>query len=198
MEHAQREAALRAGDLVVIELHGIDGPAAEFVVLRIGPEDRTQQDASATSLWVSFHMIHLHSVSLSRVLRGDLGYTLQNYYMRPKHTPKNKIVRDEERVRNYDLPNSEDPPDKRGCGKGKTRFWAYSRVVGKNPIESLQESLQWSKCYARWCCKVVEKSGAPERSRTSDLLVRSWRSQSGKLWLVLPLQIPITPISGLP
>ena len=74
MEHAQREAALRAGDLVVIELHGIDGPAAKFVVLRIRPEDRTQQDASATSLWVSFHMIPVWSVPLGRVLRGDLGH----------------------------------------------------------------------------------------------------------------------------
>jgi len=55
MEHAQREAALRAGDLVVIELHRIDGPAAKFVVLRIRTEDRTQQNASVTSLGVSFH-----------------------------------------------------------------------------------------------------------------------------------------------
>lgn len=55
MEHAQREAALRAGNLVVIELHGIDGSASKFVILRIGPEDRTQQDARSTSLGVSFH-----------------------------------------------------------------------------------------------------------------------------------------------
>src|SRR3989442_7602318 len=57
MEHAQREAALHAGDLIVIELHGIDGPAVEFVVLRVRPEDRAQQDASVTFLWMNTHRI---------------------------------------------------------------------------------------------------------------------------------------------
>jgi hypothetical protein len=96
MEHAQQEAALRAGDLVVIELHGINGPAAKFVVLRIGAEDRAQQDASATFLWVNFHMIPVWSVPLGRVLRRDLGHTLQNYYVRPRQTPENNIVGDRE------------------------------------------------------------------------------------------------------
>ena len=45
VKHAQRETALRARDLVVIQLHRIDGAAAELVVARIGPEDRTQQNA---------------------------------------------------------------------------------------------------------------------------------------------------------
>ncbi len=39
------KAALRARHLVVIELHGIDGAAAEFVIARVRPEDRTQQHA---------------------------------------------------------------------------------------------------------------------------------------------------------
>src|SRR5208282_4448307 len=60
MEHAQREAALGARDLVVIELHRIDGAAAKFVVLRIRPEDRTQQYASVTTLGVSFHLFGIH------------------------------------------------------------------------------------------------------------------------------------------
>ena len=55
MKHAQREAALRAGYLVVIKLHGIDGAAAKFIVLRIRPKDRTQKDASVTAFWMSFH-----------------------------------------------------------------------------------------------------------------------------------------------
>ena len=38
MKHAQGEAALLAGDLVVIQLHRIDGAATEFVVLRVGTE----------------------------------------------------------------------------------------------------------------------------------------------------------------
>ena len=46
MEHAQREAALGARDLIVIKLHRIDGAAAEFVVLRVRSEDRTQKNAS--------------------------------------------------------------------------------------------------------------------------------------------------------
>ena len=56
MEHAQREAALRARDLVVIELHRIDGAAAEFVVLRVRAEDRTQQNAGAGSLGMCFEL----------------------------------------------------------------------------------------------------------------------------------------------
>ena len=51
MEHAQRKAALLARDLVVIQLHGIDGAAAEFVILRIRSEDRTQQARAPASLW---------------------------------------------------------------------------------------------------------------------------------------------------
>src|SRR5271167_4371388 len=90
MEHAQREAALGASDLVVIELHGVDGAAAKFVVLRIRSEHRTQQDASVTSLGVSFHVIYILSVPLGRVLRGDLAYVLQNYYMRPRRDPRGR------------------------------------------------------------------------------------------------------------
>ncbi len=44
------KAALRARHLVVIELHRIDGAAAEFVVLRVRPKDGGQQDARALAL----------------------------------------------------------------------------------------------------------------------------------------------------
>src|SRR5579859_4279512 len=74
MEHAQREATLRARDLVVIELHGIDGAAAKFVVLRIRSEDRTQQNASAISFWMNIHMFLGSSVLGGRFLRGDVGH----------------------------------------------------------------------------------------------------------------------------
>jgi len=39
VKHSQGEAALCAGDLIVIKLHRIDGAAAELVILRIWPED---------------------------------------------------------------------------------------------------------------------------------------------------------------
>ncbi len=55
MEHAQRKAALRACDLIVIELHRIDGAAAELIVSRVRAEDRTQQDAGVCSLGMSFN-----------------------------------------------------------------------------------------------------------------------------------------------
>lgn len=52
MKQAQRVAALRARDRVVIKLHRIDGAAAKFVVLRVRSEDRTQQNAGLRSLGV--------------------------------------------------------------------------------------------------------------------------------------------------
>src|SRR5262249_53938202 len=52
VEHAQREAALRAGYLVVIKLHRVDGAAAELIVLRVRPKDRSQQNAGACALWM--------------------------------------------------------------------------------------------------------------------------------------------------
>jgi hypothetical protein len=56
MEHPQRKAALRACDLIVIELHRIDGAAAELVVSRVWAEDRTQQDAGLLSLGMSLNV----------------------------------------------------------------------------------------------------------------------------------------------
>ena len=43
VEHPQGEAALHPGDLVVVELHGIDRPAAIRIILRIGAEDAGEQ-----------------------------------------------------------------------------------------------------------------------------------------------------------
>ena len=55
MEHSQGKAALSSRDLVVIKLHRVDGAAAELVVLRVRAEDRTQQNAGLSSLWMLFN-----------------------------------------------------------------------------------------------------------------------------------------------
>ena len=46
-----------ARDLIVIQLHRINGAAAEFVILRVRSENRAEQDASLTALGMSFHVI---------------------------------------------------------------------------------------------------------------------------------------------
>ena len=45
MEHAQRERALHARHLVVVQLHRVDGAAAVLVVLGVGTEDAREEDA---------------------------------------------------------------------------------------------------------------------------------------------------------
>jgi hypothetical protein len=50
VKHAQGKGALRTGHLVVVQLHGIRGPATELVVLRIGSEDRGQQNTRLRAL----------------------------------------------------------------------------------------------------------------------------------------------------
>ena len=50
VKHAQRKTSLLAGDLIVIQLHGVYGAAAEFVVARIRAEHRTEQDARVGAL----------------------------------------------------------------------------------------------------------------------------------------------------
>src|SRR5579863_1267392 len=79
MEHAQRKTALRAGHLIVIQLHRIDGTAAELVVLRVRPEDGTQQHARTASLWMNLHQTFL---LLRSILRSDVRHKLKNYSMR--------------------------------------------------------------------------------------------------------------------
>ena len=54
MEHAQREGTLRARHLVVVELHRVDGAAAELVVLRVGAENGGQQNSGVGRLWGVF------------------------------------------------------------------------------------------------------------------------------------------------
>ena len=49
VEHPQRERPLHAGHLVVIQLHGVERPAAAIVVAPVGPEDAGQQHASLAS-----------------------------------------------------------------------------------------------------------------------------------------------------
>ena len=57
VEHAQRKAALLAGDLVVIKLHGIDGAAAEFVVLRVGSENRSEKNSCSNAFGMNSYVI---------------------------------------------------------------------------------------------------------------------------------------------
>src|SRR5271166_811756 len=52
VKHAQRKAALLTGDLVVIQLHRIDGATAEFVVLCVGAKNRCKKYSCLSSLGV--------------------------------------------------------------------------------------------------------------------------------------------------
>ena len=58
MKHAQRERSLLARYLVVVQLHGIDGAAAELVVLRIRTEYGAEQYARIFALGVDFHSLN--------------------------------------------------------------------------------------------------------------------------------------------
>ena len=57
MKHAERKAALRPRDLIVIELHRIDGAAAELVILRVRAKYGGQQDARALALGMGWELI---------------------------------------------------------------------------------------------------------------------------------------------
>ena len=50
VEHAQRKGVLRPSYLVVVQLHRIDGAAAELIVLRIGSKYRTEQNVGTRAL----------------------------------------------------------------------------------------------------------------------------------------------------
>ena len=52
METAQRERALPARDLIMIELHRIDGAASVSVILRIRAEDGGKEDSGLASFWM--------------------------------------------------------------------------------------------------------------------------------------------------
>ena len=47
--------SLLARHLVVVQLHGVDGAAAELVVLRVGTENRAEQNAGARALRMFGH-----------------------------------------------------------------------------------------------------------------------------------------------
>ena len=55
VKHAEGERPLLTGHLVVIQLHGVDLAAAELVVLRVGTENGTEEDAGANALWMLLH-----------------------------------------------------------------------------------------------------------------------------------------------
>lgn len=56
MEHPQRETALGARDLIVIELHRIDRSAPEFIILSVRSKNGTEKNASVTSFGMDFHV----------------------------------------------------------------------------------------------------------------------------------------------
>ena len=55
MEHAQGERSLLARHLVVVQLHRVDLPAAEFIVLSVRAKDGAKQNASASAFGMSGH-----------------------------------------------------------------------------------------------------------------------------------------------
>jgi hypothetical protein len=55
VKHAKRESALRTGHLIVIKLHGVNGAAAKFIVLRIRTKDRGKEDAGMRTLRMECH-----------------------------------------------------------------------------------------------------------------------------------------------
>ena len=63
VKHAQGEWTLLASDLVVIQLHGVDGAAAEPVVLRVGAENGGQQDAGLGTFGMGGHFRSLETSS---------------------------------------------------------------------------------------------------------------------------------------
>ena len=62
VEHSERERSLLARHLIVVQLHGIDAPAAEFIVLRIRTEDAGQQHSRA----ITFGMGHDFGVCVQK------------------------------------------------------------------------------------------------------------------------------------
>jgi hypothetical protein len=71
------ETALRARDLVVIELHRVDGAAAEFIVLRVRSEDRTQENSGAGSLGMCFECGG--SDIEVRIMMADIGTARRSF-----------------------------------------------------------------------------------------------------------------------
>jgi len=65
MEHAERERALRARHLVVVEFDRIYRAAAEFVVLGKGLEDGCEQNACAGAFGVRMYGKALQRAILS-------------------------------------------------------------------------------------------------------------------------------------
>ena len=61
VEHAQGERPLLARHLVVVQLHRVDLPAAEFVVLRVRSKDGAEQNASAGAFRMGGHFQEFQS-----------------------------------------------------------------------------------------------------------------------------------------
>ncbi len=73
MKHTQRETALRARDLVVIQLHGIDRPAPEWVILGIGTEDGAEKNPGLITFGMrtdNFTCLRDHAISLGFCCRN--------------------------------------------------------------------------------------------------------------------------------
>src|SRR5581483_6592277 len=78
VEHPERKCPLSARHLVVIQLHGIDRPAAKLIILRVGAENRGQQDTGGGALRMHRHF-RLPRMILSRdaLARGEITKILQ-------------------------------------------------------------------------------------------------------------------------
>ena len=70
VEHAQGERALRARDLVVVQLHRVDASAAERIVLGVGPKDTGQQHPCLVAQGMRWAIGGLRGVD---GLRGHVG-----------------------------------------------------------------------------------------------------------------------------
>src|SRR6185437_12679423 len=55
VEHTQGERALLTRDLVVVELHRIDGAAAEFIILGVGAKNGGQKNSRLRALGMRLH-----------------------------------------------------------------------------------------------------------------------------------------------
>ena len=72
MEHPQRERALRARHLIMVELHRVHSPAAVFVVLAVGPEDARQQNSCVRSGRMRGVRLRMGGCDLDRAWRSQV------------------------------------------------------------------------------------------------------------------------------
>jgi hypothetical protein len=74
MKHPEREAPLDAGNLILIEFHGVDFAASVLVVPGVGPEDAREQDAGTASERMDWLICFRHAILLVRAVLAVGGY----------------------------------------------------------------------------------------------------------------------------